>query len=36
MFIKCGDYGHSQILSARIQGFEAFRTARMWNVWFGA
>jgi peptide/nickel transport system substrate-binding protein len=36
MFIKCGDYGHSQILSARIQGFEPFRTARMWNVWFGS
>lgn len=36
MFIKCGDYGHSQILSTRIQGFEAFRTARMWNVWFGS
>lgn len=34
LYIKCGDYGHSQILSERIQGFEPFRTARLWNVWF--
>ena len=33
LYIKCGDYGHSQILSEKIQGFVPFRTARLWNVW---
>ncbi len=32
--IKMGDYGHSQILASKVQGFTPFRTARLWNVWF--
>src|SRR5262245_5475337 len=35
LYIKVGDYGHSQILSNRVQGFTTFRTARLWGVWFG-
>ncbi|WP_374298185.1 hypothetical protein [Sphingomonas sp.] len=34
--LKVGDYGHSQILSKRIQNFTPFRTARLWNTWFAA
>lgn len=36
LMLKVGDYGHSQILSRRIQNFTPFRTARLWNVWFAA
>jgi len=31
--LKIGDYGHSQILASKVQGFTPFRTARLWNVW---
>ncbi len=34
LYIKCGDYGHSQVLANKVQGFTPFRTARLWNVWF--
>jgi peptide/nickel transport system substrate-binding protein len=36
LMLKVGDYGHSQILSRRIQNFTPFRTARLWNVWLAA
>ncbi len=33
LMIKLGDMGQSQMMTTKINGFDKFRTARLWNVW---